>query len=238
MCFWPESHDAVPGDGQHYLVALPFVGLVCAGNLAVRLYFVLSGFSLCYRPLQMLEEQRTSMVYQRTSVALQARFWRLLVPSGLAAAVSLILSHLGAFSHSKTVCRAFQDTTPTPGNLAADTWLWVRDTFVDMWVTGEHHFHDSLWCMKILLLGSYIMYLLTILRVEAGHSQWLWLLIGCTLMTPTVAEIGATDLAGFVFGGIIANMEVNLGHKEDSRQSSSWCLLHYLAWSGMFFPSS
>lgn len=234
MCFWPESHDAVPEDGQHYIVALPFIGLICAGNLAVRLYFVLSGFSLCYRPLQMLEEQRTSMVYQRTSVALQARFWRLLVPSGFAAAVSLVLSHLGAFSHSKTVCRAFRDTTPTPGNLATDMWLWTSDTFVDMWVTGKHHFHDSLWCMKILLLGSYIMYMLTILRAEARHSQWLWLLIGCTLMTPTVAEIGATDLAGFVFGGIIANMEVNLGHEEDSKQSSSRGLLHYLGWSVMF----
>lgn len=237
MCFWPESHDAVPGDGQHYIVSLPFVGLICAGNLAVRLYFVLSGFSLAYRPLQLLEEQRNSMVYQRTSMALQSRFWRLLVPSGLAAGVSLVLSHLGAFSHSKTVCRAFNDTTPTPGNIIADVWLWTKDTFVDMWVTGKHHFHDSLWCMKILLLGSYIMYMLTILRAEARHSQWLWLLVGSTLMTPTVAQIGATDLAGFVFGGIIANMEVNLAKTETTKQSSPWWLLHSLGWTGMFIFS-
>ena len=238
MCFWPESHDAVPGDGQHYIVALPFLGLICAGNLAVRLYFVLSGFSLAYRPLQLLEEQRNGMVYQRTSVALQARFWRLLVPSGLAAGVSLVISHLGAFSHSKTVCRAFNDTTPTPGNLVADLWLWTKDTFVDMWVTGKHNFHDSLWCMKILLLGSYIMYMLTVLRAEARHSQWLWLLIGGALMTPSVSQIGATDLAGFVFGGIIANMEINIGIAHDNQQdkahSSSWQLLHQLGWSALF----
>ena len=78
------------------------------------------------------------------------------------------------------------------------------------------------------------MYMLTILRAEARHSHWLWLLIGCILMTPKVAEIGATDLAGFVFGGIIANMEVNMSQEEDGKPSSSWRLLHYLAWSMMF----
>lgn len=236
MCFWPESHDAVPGDGQSYLVALPFLGLICAGNLAVRLYFVLSGFSLAYRPLQLLEEQRDTVVYQRTSLALQSRFWRLLVPSGLAASISLILSHLGAFSHGKTLCRAFNDTTPTPGSILGDAWLWAQDTVVNMWVTGKHHFHDSLWCMKILLLGSYVMYMLIVLRAEARHSVWLWLLIGCTLMTSKVADIGATDLAGFVFGGIIANMEVDIASADVTRQSR-WALLQSLTWSAMFIFS-
>lgn len=46
MCFWPESHDAVSDDGQSYIVQLPFVGLICAGNLAVRIYFTLSGTKL------------------------------------------------------------------------------------------------------------------------------------------------------------------------------------------------
>lgn len=193
-----------------------------------------AGFSLCYRPLQLIDDDRATMLYQRTSVALQARFWRLLVPSGLAAAVSLVMAHLGAFNHSKTVCRAFNDTTPNPGNIFSDVWLWAKDTFVDMWVLGKHHFHDSLWCMKILLLGSYLMYLLVIMRVEPRHKMWLWVLIGCSLLTPAVAEIGALDLAGFVFGGVIANVEVELAKSEDKDKPSSWKLLHQLGWSAAF----
>lgn len=216
MCFWPESHDAISDDGHFYLVQLPFVGLICAGNLAVRLFFVLSGFSLCYRPLQLLEEDRNALVYQRTSKSLQSRFWRLLVPSAVASAVSLVMAQLGAFTHSKTVCRAFLDTTPIATSFAADIWLWIKDTFLDMWIAGKHHFHDSLWCMKVLLVGSYLMYLLVALRVEARHSYWLWTAIGCALLSPAVASLGATDLAGFVFGGIVAFVEVNIAAAEPS----------------------
>lgn len=237
MCFWPESHDAVSEDGHFYWVSLPFVGLICAGNLAVRLYFVLSGFSLCYRPLQLLEEERNTVVYQRTSRSLQSRFWRLLVPSAFASLLSLIMAQLGAFTHSKTVCRAFLDTTPTATGLAADIWLWTKDTFLDMWVLGKHHFHDSLWCMKVLLLGSYLMYLLVALRVEARHSFWLWVAIGASLLSPAVASIGATDLAGFVFGGIIAFVEVNLAAKDLSKLSYLQTITRSVLWSSLFVIS-
>ena len=96
--------------------------------------------------------------------------------------------------------------------------------------------------MNILLLGSCIVYILTVLRAEAQYSQWLWLLIGVTLMTPSVLQIGATDLAGFMFEGITANVEVNIGiahnHQQDKAHSPSWQLLHQLGWSAlfMFFP--
>lgn len=234
MCFWPESHDAVSDDGHSYIVQLPFVGLICAGNLAVRLYFVLSGFSLCYRPLQMMEENRTAIVYQRTSRSLQSRYWRLLVPSALASALSLVMSSAGAFTHSRTVCRAFLDTTPNSTTLAADVWLWTKDTVLDMWVIGRHHFHDSLWCMKILLLGSYLMYLLVALRAEARHSLWLWVAIGCALLSPAVAQIGATDLAGFVFGGIISFVEINIAAADANKVPPARRLLQTLGWSVVF----
>jgi len=126
------------------------------------------------------------------------------------------MAQLGAFTHSKTVCRAFLDTTPIATSFAADIWLWIKDTFLDMWIAGKHHFHDSLWCMKVLLVGSYLMYLLVALRVEARHSYWLWTAIGCALLSPAVASLGATDLAGFVFGGIVAFVEVNIAAAEPS----------------------
>ena len=209
MCFWPETHDAVSDNGQSSWVQVPFLSLICAGNLAVRLYFVLSGFALCYRPLRLLEEERATAVYERTSQSLQSRFWRLLVPSAIASAISLWLAEFGAFSHSKTVCRAFADTTPVPTSLLADLWLWMKDSCLNMWVLGHHHFHDSLWCMRTLLVGSYLMYLLVMLRVTARHTFWLWAAIGCALLSPAVAAVNSTDLASFVFGGIMAFVEAN-----------------------------
>lgn len=159
MCFWPETHDAVSDNRRTSWVQLPFLCLICAGNLAVRLYFVLSGFALCYRPLRLLEEERATSVYERTSQSLQSRFWRLIVPSAAASAISLWLAEVGAFSHSNTICRAFADTTPISTSLAADLWLWIKDSTLNLWVLGQHHFHDSLWCMQTLLVGSYLMHL-------------------------------------------------------------------------------
>ena len=239
MCFWPETHDAISESGQSSWVQIPFLSLVCAGNLAVRLYFVLSGFALCYRPLRLLEEERVSTVYDRTSQSLQSRFWRLLVPSAIASAISLCLASLGAFSHSKSICRAFSDTTPTPTALLADLWLWTKDSFLNMWVLGHHHFHDSLWCMRTLLVGSYLMYLLVILRATARHTFWLWAAISCALLSPAVAAVNSTDLSSFVFGGIMAFVEANKAavQSDNLMQTSLKQSVHYGAWFVMLLLS-
>ena len=233
MCFWPETHDAVNSDGRAAWVQTPFLSLICAGNLAVRLYFVLSGFALCYRPLQLLEDERGLSVLERTSQSLQSRFWRLLVPSAIASGISLGIATFGAFSHSKRLCRAFADTTPTTTNLGTDLLIWLKDSFLNMWVLGRHHFHDSLWCMRTLLVGSYMMYLLVVLKVTARHSCGLWVLIACALLSPAVAAIESTDLASFAFGGVIAFVESNKAADDKNKatrspltqtiQSTGWC---------------
>lgn len=232
MCFWPETHDAISESGQSSWVQIPILSLICAGNLAVRVYFVLSGFALCYKPLRLLDEERVVAVYEHTSHSLQSRFWRLLVPSAIASATSLCLANIGAFSHSKTVCRAFSDSTPTATWLPADLWLWTKDSFLNMWVLGHHHFHDSLWCMRTLLLGSYLMYLLVILRITARHTFWLWAVIGCALLSPAVAAINSTDLASFVLGGVMAFVEANkaVANNDKLTQTSLQQRAHSLAW--------
>ena len=75
--------------------------------------------------------------------------------------------------------------------------------------------------MQTLLLGSYMMYLLVSLRVTARHTFWLWAAIGCALLSPAVAAINSTDLASFVFGGIMAFVEANKAVHKDSVTSTS-----------------
>ena len=147
------------------------------------------------------------------------------------------MAQLGAFTHSKTVCRAFLDTTPVATGVAADIWLWIKDTFLNVWILGKHHFHDSLWCMKILLIGSYLMYLLVTLRVEARLSYWLWTAIGCALLSPAVASIGATDLAGFVFGGLVALAEVDFAAAKPSTTPLLKRTTRYAAWFAVLILS-
>lgn len=235
-CVWPESSHAAASDGQRYIIAYPFISLICAGNLAVRLYFVMSGFALAYRPLQLMEEDRNIVLYPRISRQLQSRLWRLLVPSAIAAFISLVMTWGGAFEYSKSVCAAFDETTPVSTGVPADLILYLQDTLVDMWVVGVHHFHNSLWCMKLLLVGSYLMYTLIVMRAEARHGVWLWWLIGGVLLTPTVARLqfarGGTDLAGFVFGGVIAF--TMLKRTSDQEQTSTTVQSSWTTW----FPSS
>ncbi|KAL6413160.1 Acyltransferase 3 [Ilyonectria robusta] len=92
------------GAGDHYdLILLPFIRLLYAGPAAVSLFFVISGYSLSYRPIKHIRSHNiTDFSIGISSMAFR-RVIRLFLPIIFSTGMTFCLIRIGAFDWSRSI---------------------------------------------------------------------------------------------------------------------------------------
>jgi peptidoglycan/LPS O-acetylase OafA/YrhL len=96
----PQAHMAYGGnDGvdDYWIPQLPIIRLIYSGNVSVCLFFVISGFSISLRPLDLARKGSYAAFFDTMNSAIFRRLLRLYVPCLAMLCVTFVLACLGAF---------------------------------------------------------------------------------------------------------------------------------------------
>lgn len=90
-------------DFTHWIHHAPFVRFFWNGKGPVSIFFTISGYVLCYRPLQLIRKQDSAAFMKSMSSAILRRGFRLYLPCLVASFIMLWLTYFGAFARPAEV---------------------------------------------------------------------------------------------------------------------------------------
>ena len=212
-------------DGKIHLIQWPFVRLICAGRPAVRILFVLSGLVLSYSTAKHLQAGRRRAALVCVLRGIQTRYWRLMLPAMCISIISVGLLWMNAYSVSNEGPGYLNKGIPQKmGGLDQDIWFCVWGALVDMWICGWQPAHSSLWCMKSILVGSYLLYGCWLLHGgQARPPYFHWVVSAALLFSVEAAGHMFVDCSGTILGGIVAYHQVH--QMADTRTDSSTAVI-------------
>lgn len=89
--------------GYYDLILLPFIRLLYAGPAAVSLFFVISGYSLSYRPIKHIRSHNVTDFSNGISSMAFRRVIRLFLPIICSTGMTFCLIRIGAFDWSRSI---------------------------------------------------------------------------------------------------------------------------------------
>lgn len=97
---WERAWGA---EDRYDLILFPFIRLVHAGPAAVSLFFVISGYSLSYRPIKHIRSQNVTDLSTGISSMAFRRVIRLFLPVIFSTGMTFCLIRIGAFDWSRSI---------------------------------------------------------------------------------------------------------------------------------------
>jgi hypothetical protein len=122
MDYFRYLHDgylAKPTDT--WFLQLPFIRIVYSGRFMVGLFFVLSGYVLSYRPLQLIRDSNTSALLDSLASSIFRRAMRLFLPIIPSTFVVMVLIHNGWYGSLDPVIKV-----PEIAPFSEQTMQWLR----------------------------------------------------------------------------------------------------------------
>jgi peptidoglycan/LPS O-acetylase OafA/YrhL len=166
--FLHEGYLAKPTDTS--LLQLPFVRIVYSGRFMVGLFFVLSGYVLSYRPLQLIREGNTSALLDNLASSVFRRAIRLFLPVVLSTYVVMLLGHNGWYGSLNPVIKV-----PAVAPLGQQTlqWLSSLESISNIFLGGPvlvTKFSNQLWTLPTEFHGSMLIFvsLLALSKAKTG----------------------------------------------------------------------
>jgi peptidoglycan/LPS O-acetylase OafA/YrhL len=147
--FVPAIASIHPHEAQQSLfatLALSPFAVLCSGNFAVCIFFVLSGYVLS----DFCERSRLSFPAQ-----LARRYCRFAVPMLLISTFAWLLLHFGLYSNLLAAHEVTHSAwLPRWYNFNANFFLMLKETLYQVFVTGEASYNCNLWTMQFEFIGS------------------------------------------------------------------------------------
>ena len=123
------------GDENYYILKLPFLRLFYQGPAAVCVFFVISGYALCYRPLKLARNNNLGDFSSTMGSLVFRRWFRLFIPPMISTLMILCLARMGAYE----LTREFATDPAYHRN--------VMEQHMERWDDGYAQFWDWLWNM-------------------------------------------------------------------------------------------
>ena len=196
---WASSPDSLN------LLALPIVRIIYSGGAMVSIFFVISGYVLSIRPLQLaakagrrkIEEQNGLVLGQgRATSDLNAAYAnlasgtfrrapRLIIPCLVSTFITAVIGQMGVFVQGSNI--GLQRYYPR-----AESWIqqfshwWLQSLYFLNPFSGKHDFEENTWTIPSELKGSLLVFLTVLglagksfrLRrtsIWVGLLYWTWL---------------------------------------------------------------
>ncbi|KAK0121838.1 hypothetical protein ONS95_010118 [Cadophora gregata] len=244
-------HNGYRGLPEDFFWQLPFVRLLYSGRFMVAIFFILSGFVLSYRPLQLARKGDSRALYDNLSSATFRRTPRLflpIVPAMLGTATIVYYTCYGAEDFTLNVC------LPKANSLWRQWWGYVPvivhmldpSSWNEYYPPGLPH----LWTLSMEFRGSMVVFLLVL---GLGNTRPLYrlILLGCFAIF--FLHLGKWDTFLFTCGPILAELRISraeaqtqleAGHIGPKRMQSSiqWSVVTKVFWTinfiaGLFLGS-
>ncbi|KAI0870881.1 acyltransferase family-domain-containing protein [Hypoxylon argillaceum] len=174
----PPDSDAPPPTVSTWtsLWRLPFVRLLYSGPSMVCVFFVISGYALSLRPLQLARARQPNDAFARTTSSLVfRRFFRLYLPPVLSTLGIALLLRAGAYEGTRGfvgdrrfVRNVIEHHPPRLGSLAAQLAHWAREmaAFVHVWSWADHagstQYDVHLWTIPLEFRCSMVLFLVLV----------------------------------------------------------------------------
>jgi peptidoglycan/LPS O-acetylase OafA/YrhL len=194
-----NGYLATPEDTS--FVQLPLVRLVYSGGFMVKVFFVLSGYVLSIKPLQLIRQENNAALMDNLSSAVFRRAFRLYLPT----AAAVLLTHLvlqSGYHGSTTVGVEFVTPKSSLGIALADAWrniIMLINPF--RWDHEQPPFYNHLWTIPIEFRGSLVIFIL--LLGLAQVKTWVRITVLLLLLSLTYI-IRLWEISIFVCGIILA----------------------------------
>jgi peptidoglycan/LPS O-acetylase OafA/YrhL len=88
--------------GRNWIIQLPIIRILWAGNAMVAVFFVISGYVLSYKPLKQMQT-RSDQVFRAISSSIIRRGIRLYLPTFAATFICMLLVRAGAFERARAL---------------------------------------------------------------------------------------------------------------------------------------
>ncbi|TGJ88744.1 hypothetical protein E0Z10_g113 [Xylaria hypoxylon] len=173
----PPDSDAPPPTTSKYtsLWRLPFVRLLYSGPSMVCVFFVISGYALSLRPLQLARKRNSEAFARTTSSLVFRRFFRLYLPPVISTLGVALLLRWGAyegtreFIQNRTFTRNVIEHHPVRlGSLSAQLTHWAHEmwAFVHIWSWANHagstQYDVHLWTIPLEFRCSMMLFLVLV----------------------------------------------------------------------------
>jgi peptidoglycan/LPS O-acetylase OafA/YrhL len=184
------------------LLSLPIIRIIYSGGPMVSIFFVISGYVLSIKPLQLSYKDDLPAAHANVASATFRRGIRLFLPCLVSTFLTAVLAMFGAFVQG-------QNIGLQRGYLRLDTWAeqmgrwWEQSLWFINPFAGRHEFEENTWTIPAEYKGSLLVFLTTaglagrskLMRracICAGFAYWFW--YGYWDYMQFLAGIGIADL--------------------------------------------
>ena len=188
--------------GKHYLSTFPIIRLMfTGGHFAVAVFYVLSGYVLTAKPLQLIQAGEYEKLGDNVASALFRRWLRLWIPVAICTFVYMSSLHLfGIWVHLDHK-EKFRD----------DLWLWysVLKNFSFVFDTsGNPYFplNIQIWSIPIEMKGSIVVYTVVMALSRCTRNARLWLEAGLMFYFMYIAD--GAYYAMFIGGMFLSDLDL------------------------------
>ncbi|EKD15317.1 uncharacterized protein L3040_001684 [Drepanopeziza brunnea f. sp. 'multigermtubi'] len=154
-------------NGKHHFATFPFIRLFFSGgHFAVPIFFVISGYVLSAKPLQLSEAEEYSKFSDNVSSALFRRWLRLWMPVMATTFIYMTLAHYPGFYTDDYVHKA---------TYGEEVWEWCVQTknfsfMFDMSGNPFFPFNGHIWTIPVEFKGSIVIYLSVIALARCARN--------------------------------------------------------------------
>ncbi|KAK6542443.1 hypothetical protein TWF694_006396 [Orbilia ellipsospora] len=239
--YFPSQRNAYDGEANHYFFQLPVIRIVHSGSAMVAIFYVISGFALSYKTVNLLRKpisslQSGSSPGQLIVVNLASSIWkrwlRLVLPCfGTFMLVSLVVAGGGfetiPFGQKGLLPRHVEPRPPKLNGLYEQLVWGLKDYYkfavritllnkVDEWGAGDTDTH--LWTIPVEFQRS--LFLFVIMAALAHLKRW----TRVAVFLPAIASIalynGFWENSLFIYGFFLAEIHSTITNRMNEDMSS------------------
>ncbi|KAI1298844.1 acyltransferase family-domain-containing protein [Xylaria venustula] len=150
-------------DWNDHLIQLPIIRLVISGKANVMLFFVISGYALSWKPLNLVQNNEHPKMYQTLASSIFRRHPRLFIPAVIICTPAPVIAYLGGFGGAGMPGAAIRPMNPP----RFDTiWAQFKDYAASLMPLSDFYgpgpiawiYSDSLWTLPVEFKSSLVVF--------------------------------------------------------------------------------
>jgi peptidoglycan/LPS O-acetylase OafA/YrhL len=209
--FYPLRSGYLSSETDIHILQLPIIRLFYAGRASVAIFFVISGFVLSYKPLQLLRNGEQGKVLQTLGSSVFRRSFRLWIPIIVGTFISAVLACYNLYTPVPSRGELIPPVFPTWqeqmwhwwGDLCQFSFPW-KGAGVDGNGAAGFVYNGHLWTIPVEFYGSIVVFV-TVLGLSGVNrgKGWMGIAVGTGLVWYAIWG-GRWDVGLFLGGVVLA----------------------------------
>ncbi|KAL2074018.1 hypothetical protein VTL71DRAFT_7796 [Oculimacula yallundae] len=220
LWYWPLNRGWGSSPDDYHFVQLPIIRLFYSGPAMVAIFFVVSGFSLSYKPLLLTRKGQYEEVLDSFSSSVLRRGLRLVMPPATTTFFSMIFTYLGFYGTG-----AGSREPPQSPFFWEHLKCWyysvigLSDPFRPNNYPGGYNpvYDTNLWTIPVELHGSMVIFI-TLVALSRVRGRWRIAILGAMVFYLSYYAYGHLFL--FLSGVLLAELHHEReSHSQDQKSN-------------------